>query len=106
MRGGEDKGFFFVNPEPREERESTNDREGGVDMRDVVRSNREIVSKSIVPDMWETREGVEEGIIGEDKEKGGEGTPCLTPLSISTQDEVCLPKNGDTLTSLRAPLTK
>src|SRR5687768_9153980 len=58
-------------------------------------SNRKIICKGIVPDMRETRESVEERIVSEDKEKGGEGTALLHPsLDINPRGGVLTEERG------------
>ena len=49
---------------------------------------------------------MQKGIVGNNKEEGERGQPCLTPLVISIQSVRPPPKKGVTLPPERDPLTK
>ena len=75
-------------------------------MGNITSGDSQIISESEIMDVRDTRERTKEGVKSKNKEEGGSGQPCFTPLSISIQVEVSRPKKGETLTLLRAPRTK
>jgi hypothetical protein len=73
-RGRKNKRFISIYTQTRNRGEGSNGGESGIYVRNMRSGNGEIISKGIVTDVGNKGEKEEEGVIGEDKEKGGEGT--------------------------------
>ena len=79
--GGDHDGLLFIDSETRDKRERRDDDEGRGDAEHGVGKNGDVVSKSEEGDVRVEREGVDEGIVGDDEEEGGEGATLLNPRS-------------------------
>jgi hypothetical protein len=78
-RGRKNKRFVSIDTETRNRGERGNGRKSGIYVRNMSSGDSEIISKRIVTDIGDKGEKKEEGVIGEDKEEGGEWTTLFDP---------------------------